>query len=329
MRGSAKKILTAGMLGISLVWGSLPVWAAPAWSLPESGLKLEGAARQAHVAAMMERLKHPTGKVAPFEAPDGWSYEKYEVDGVKVEKLVNPALENDRVILQLHGGGYVLGQSDNHRKLAEIQGVLSEAREMYMVDYRLAPQNTYPAALEDAVKVYKDLLAKGKDPSRIIVTGDSAGGHLALSLALYMKDNNLPQPAMLLLASPWTTMETNLPSRKYNADKDLILGTNNPFMYKAVSKPAYGKGYKAKDPQVSPVHADLTGLPPILIQTGGYELFLDENIALAKKAAEAGVDMTLTVYPAMSHDFALLLPELQDSVDSFEEIRDFVKRHMG
>jgi acetyl esterase/lipase len=133
---------------------------------------------------------------------------------------------------------------------------------------------------------------------------------------------------MLLLASPWTTMETNLPSRKNNASKDLILGTNNPFMYKAVSTPAYGKGYKAKDPRVSPVHADLTGLPPILIQTGGYELFLDENLALARKAAEAGVDITLTVYPAMSHDFALLLPELQESVDSFKEIRDFVRRHL-
>lgn len=76
------------------------------------------------------------------------------------------------------------------------------------------------------------------------------------------------------------------------------------------------------------MHADLTGLPPILIQTGGYELFLDENLALAREAAEAGVDITLTVYPAMSHDFALLLPELQESVDSFKEIRDFVRRHL-
>ncbi len=328
MRVSAKKFLVVGMLGMSLVGSSWPVWAAPAWSLPESGLKLETGAKQAHVADMMERLKNHKEKAAPYEAPDGWAYEKYEVDGVKVEKLVNPALTNDRVVLQFHGGGYVLGQSDNHRKLAERQGVLADAREMYMVDYRLAPQNTYPAALEDAVKVYKDLLAKGKSAGKIIVTGDSAGGHLALSLCLYLKANNLPQPAMLLLASPWTTMETNLPSRKNNASKDLILGTNNSFMYKAVSTPAYGKGYKAKDPRVSPVHADLTGLPPMLIQTGGYELFLDENLALARKAAEAGVDITLTVYPAMSHDFALLLPELQDSVDSFKEIRDFVRRHL-
>ena len=321
--------LMAGFLGIGLFAGSITTFAAEAWTLPENGLQLDNAAKQTHVAAMMEELKHHTKKAAPYEVPDGWTYEKYEMDGVKVEKLANPASQSDRIILQFHGGGYVLGQSDNHRRLAEIQGVLANAGEMYMVDYRLAPQHPYPAALEDAVKVYKVLLDQGKDAGQIIVTGDSAGGNLALALSLYLKENHLPQPAMLLLASPWTTLETNLPSRKYNADKDLILGKNNPFMYQSVSNPPYGKGYKARDPRLSPMYADLSGLSPMLIQVGGYELFLDEDIALAKKAAEDGVDVTLTVYPCMSHDFALLLPELSDSVDSFKEIRDFVERHLG
>ena len=268
------------------------------------------------------------GKKADYVAPDGWQNEKFIIKGVKTEKLVNSTGNRETVVLQLHGGGYVLGQSNNQRKLAEKYGVLADAGEMYMVDYRLAPQNTYPAALDDAVAVYKELLAQGKSADKIIVAGDSAGGNLALALSLYLKEHKLPQPAMLLLISPWTTVENNLPSRKTNAERDLILGKNNPVMFNAVAKPAYSKGYKANDPRLSPVYADLSELPPILIQTGGYELFLDENLALAQKAAADGTAVTITIYPGMSHDFALLMPDLQDSVTSFAEIRDFVKQHM-
>ncbi|BAL84858.1 putative hydrolase (plasmid) [Selenomonas ruminantium subsp. lactilytica TAM6421] len=328
MKCRVGKFLAAGILGFSLTLSSFTAWAAPAWTLPESGLKLDDAAKQAHVAAMMESLKHPKGKPAPYEAPDGWSYETYDAGNVTMEKLVNPAAGTDRIIFHLHGGGYILPQDNNHRQMTEKHGILANAREMYLVDYRIAPQHTYPAALEDAVAAYKDLLASGKDASRIIVTGDSAGGNLALALSLYLKENKLPQPAMLILISPWTTLETNLPSRKYNASKDLILGSNNPIMYGEVKNPSYGKAYKAKNPLLSPLNADLSSLPPMLIQVGSYELFFDEGIDLGKKASMQGVDVTMTVYPGMSHDFALLLPELQDSVDSFVEIRDFINWHM-
>ena len=328
------KSVFAGFLSAGIFAGSLTAFAAEAWSLPESGLRLNAAAKQAYVEEQMGAFFHPKSgatkpTVEPFAAPNGWTYDILEMNGVKTERLVNLSEKAGRVVLNLHGGGYIGDQSDRHRQMAVKHGILAEAKEVYLVDYRLAPENVYPAALEDAAAVYRALLAQGENAENIIVTGDSAGGNLALALSLYLKEQGIEQPGALILISPWTTMETNLPSRKYNKDRDLILGTINARMYNEVKKPSYGKGLSVKDPRLSPIHADLAGLPPMLIQVGSYELFLDEGIALAKKAADDGVDVTLTVYPGMSHDFALMLPELQDSVNSFKEIRDFVKRHLG
>ena len=197
-----------------------------------------------------------------------------------------------------------------------------------MLDYRTAPKHTYPAALKDAVRGYEDILSKGADPNKIIVFGDSAGANLALALSLYLKEHNRPQPGALVLVSPWTTFETDFPSRLKNAERDMILGKINPRMYNEVGNPSYGKGISQKDSRLSPIYADLKGLPPMLIQAGGSEMFLDESVALVKKAADDGIIATFTAYPDMSHDFALLLPELEDSVNSFKEIRDFVNRYV-
>lgn len=325
--------LSVGILSTGVAVSSLTAFAAKAWTMPETGLRLTGEEKQAYVLEQMEPLFHPREDAvkvapAPFAPPDGWCYDVFDVDGVKTERLTNPKLKKGRIVLQLHGGGYISGESNRHRELAVKQGILSEARETYMVNYRLAPEHAYPAALEDAVKVYRYLLAQGNDPKGMILMGDSAGGNLVLALSLYLKAEKLPQPALLILASPWATFEADIPSRSANAKRDLILGTINPRMYNEVQNPSYGNGLSPKDPRLSPIYADLSELPPMLIQTGGYEMFLDENIALAKKAAEDGVDVTLTVYGGMSHDFALMLPEMQDSVDSFQEIRDFVGRHM-
>ena len=259
-----------------------------------------------------------------FNVPDGWFYEKITVDGVKVEHLTNSANKNSpRIVLQLHGGGYIDGLGDLHRDFAVKQTVLSDAREAFLVDYRLAPENIYPAALNDAVKVYRELI-KRVDPNEIIVFGDSAGGNLAVELALYLKSNDLPQPGLLILLSPWTTFEISLPSRSKNAETDLILGVTNPKMYNEVRKPTYNGKISPDDPRLSPIHADLSGLPPILIQVGGFELFVDDGIELLRKASADNLDVTLSIYRGMSHDFALLLPELDDSIKSFAEIKSFV-----
>ena len=325
-----KKKFFAGLLSLSLLFGSTATTlAAPAWKLPVSGKTFSDDAKQAYVADRMSKFFGGEIKTT-FNVPDKWTYEKLTINGVKVERIANPNRKKSaRVFLQLHGGGYIGGLTDLYRELAVKQAVLTDAREVFMVDYRLAPENIYPAALDDAFSVYCELLNRGVDPKNLIVFGDSAGGNLALELSLRLKEKNLPQPALLILASPWTTFETTLPSRTDNADRDLILGVTNPRMYGEVRNPTYGGKISSNDPRLSPIYADLSGLPPTLIQVGGHELFLDEGIELLKKSAENELNVTLTVYSGMSHDFALLMPELDDSIKSFAEIKNFVNAHMS
>lgn len=323
-----RKIFLQTLIAVLVLLNFSTTSAMSEWSLPQEGMKLDGAAKQRYIKSQMDVIFHRKPATQPhpfekFETPNGWSYQKFEIDGVKTELLENPNATTDRVVLQLHGGGYSLDLDDGYRNLGYVQGILADASKVYLVDYRTAPENLYPAALEDAVKVYQKILADGVDPAKIIVIGDSAGGNLTLELSLYLKANNIPQPNCLILISPWTTAETSMPSRSYNASRDLILGRGTP-LYESVKNPAYAKGHSKKDWHISPLYADLKGLPPMLIQVGGYELFLDESLALAKKAVADNVKVTLTVYPAMSHDFALLLPQLNESVESFAEIRDFI-----
>ncbi len=322
-----RKFFFKALIAVFVLLNFSATSAMPVWSLPQEGLKLDSRIQQRYIKSKMDVIfhrkegeRHPFSK---FETPDGWSWDKFETDGAKYELLENPAAKTDRVVLHLHGGGYVRGLDNGYRNLAMVQGVLADAAKIYISDYRLAPEYVYPAALEDAVKVYQKILSDGVDPAKIIVIGDSAGGNLTLELSLYLKANNIPQPKCLVLISPSASMANDLPSRSYNESRDLILGTGTP-LNGVVKKRVYAKNMNLKDPRVSPLYADLKNLPPMLIQVGSYELFLDDGLELAKKASKANVKVTLTVYPAMSHDFALLLPQLQESVDSFREIRDFI-----
>ena len=322
-----RKIFSA-IIAATLLLLPLTSDAAPAWKLPAQGKVFTEDAKQAYVADYMKKFFRGEIEMT-FAVPDKWTYEKFSVGSAKVERLANPKQKKSkRVVLQLHGGGYVGGLSDWYRDFAVKQAVLTEAREVWLADYRIAPENLYPAALDDAESIYGEMLNRGIDPKNIIVFGDSAGGNLALELSIRLKEKNLPQPAMLILQSPWTTFETIFPSREINADRDFVLGRTNPMVYPAVCKPIYGGDIPLSDPRLSPIYADLKNLPPLLIQIGGYELFADEGIELLKKATDEELDVTLTVYHGMPHDFALLLPELDDSVRSFAEIKSFVNLHM-
>ncbi len=322
------KLIAAGILSASLF--SANVFAAPAWNPEKSGLKFDNAAKQNYMAKKMDIFFNPSpsAKVKDFEAPDGWEYKTFDLNGMQIERLKNPKSENSkRVVLQLHGGAYIGGLTNLYREFGVKQAVVTGARELYMINYRLAPQNTFPAALDDAVAAYKYVLKK-HGAKNIIVIGDSAGGNLALALSVYLKENNIQQPALMVLDSPWTTLETDLPSRENNSERDVVLGKNNPRLYPEVLNPTYGGNLPLNDYRLSPLYADLTGFPPILIQTGGYETLLDDSVKFMEKAITDGVDVTLTVYAGMPHDFALVMPELQDSINLFKEIGSFVNRHM-
>ena len=304
------------------------VYAIVAWSLPKSGLRLREAALQTYVEKRMAAYveQSPAAAKRAFVPPAGWSHAANLMAGtVPLERLVNPRGTSDRTVLQIHGGGFIIPLHNVYRARAVLQTTLVNAREAYMVHYRLAPEHPYPAGLDDVFSAYQYLLSKGKNPQDIIVFGDSAGGNLALALSLKLKEAGLPQPALLVLISPWTTMENDAPFRSKNAPKDLILGEGNANLFHEINYPTYVPGgMDAKDPRVSPVYGDLTGLPPMLIQAGGYELLVDDALQLAAKAASDGVQATLSIYPGMPHAFAMHLPELQESIDSYAEIRDWV-----
>ena len=297
-----------------------------------SELRLEMAEKQQYIENKIYSTLHPSSDFKPykFEAPEGWTLEKLTLNNVGVERLKAEHPKTDRVILQFHGGGYTNGLSEGHRLLGAKQGILIGAAEVYYVHYRLAPENVYPAALEDAVTVYKELLSTGIKSENIIFIGDSAGGNLALELSLHLKEHGLSQPAALALISPWGTFEQNAPLRIKNISRDLVLGSKGFPLYQEVQirKPSYAGKMELNDPKLSPIHADLRGLPPMLIQIGGYELFVDDGMSLLNRALSDDVEATLTTYPGMPHDFPLLLPELHETELSLKEFRDFVERYL-
>ena len=314
-----KKTLISGLLVLSALTMPLSAMAANAPAIPEKGLVLREPQKQEYITDKIYNAFHPAPcfVIPAYKAPDGYTFEQFKIGNVPVERFAAENPETERVLLQMHGGGYVLRMTNGHRILGAKQ-----------VQLTVTPDYQYPAALEDAVTVYRGLLERGVKPENIMLTGDSAGGNLALELALYLKENKLPQPAVIMLASPWTTFEHKKgTSRYFNEKKDQVLGLGTP-LYKPVKDVPYAGKVKRKDPRISPVHADLKGLPPLLIQTGGNELFLTENVALAKKAAEDGVEVTLSVYAGMPHDFALMLPDMDESVNSLKEIREFANRYM-
>lgn len=328
--GAIKTGLAAGLIAAALTCLPQGGGASPL-TMPERGVILTGAEKQTYIANKMQAFFRPqsTASAQPFAAPDGWTWAHESIGGIRVEHMRAANKETNRVILQLHGGGYVLGMSDAHRLLALRQAVRTRAAEVYAVDYRLAPTHVYPAALEDAAAVYQGLLSRGVKPWNIILVGDAAGGNLALELALHLREQKIPLPSVIALASPWATLEhAENTSRTTKAAEDMVLGIGTP-LYDAVKAPAYAGALDRKDPRLSPVYADLTGLPPLLIQTGGNELFLTENQKLAEKAAADGVPVMLSIYPGMPHDFALLLPEMEESIQSIREIADFVNRCMN
>lgn len=301
-------------------------------AVPEvRGIVLTGEAKQAYIKTQMDMLYYPPeGKTsAPFTAPEGWTYEKTSIGNVPVECLAPPNPTTKRVVLQLHGGAYMSGLTDLYRTFAVRQAAYTNAREIYCVDYRHAPVHRYPAALDDAATVYQGLLARGTRPSDIIIFGDSAGGNLAVELALHLRDKGLPQPAALVLLSPWADFEhKDGTSRTENFTKDKVLGEGTPFAPHLRKTPPYAGSLPLDDPRLSPIHADLSGLPPMLIQTGGYDLLRTEDEVLATKTAADGTSVTCTVYPEMPHVFPLILPELAESIAACEEVRDFVNRYM-
>ncbi len=333
-QSALKKWVALPIIAGTLLWGPQPSYASKLnpYSHVET-LDISGQEEAAYIQQKTTQIFSASAasrsEADGYEVPQGWKQEKLIFHDVPVEKYTFSKTKTDRSVLFFHGGGYVGGLHSRYRDwgihLAELAGNAT----LLAVDYRLAPQHVYPAALDDAVTAYKGLLASGYDPERMVMIGDSAGGNLAAALALYLRDHSLPQPKAMILISPWTHMENNLPSRKNNLQKDQILGVKNVRMGSEIVTPSYAQGAVLTEPYLSPSYADLTGLAPMLITAGGDELFLDDTALFASHAEAAGVSVQYTIYPGMSHDWTILLPELPESEAMEKEIAQFTHRTLG
>jgi epsilon-lactone hydrolase len=232
--------------------------------------------------------------------PEGVTYEPVDAGGVPAEWVTPEGVDPNAVLLYLHGGGYVIGSIASHRKLVGHLCKTAGCRGL-IIDYRLAPEHPHPAAVEDSTKAYRWLLSHGVAPNRIAISGDSAGGGLTLTTLIALRDAGTPLPAAAVPLSPWTDMEGTGESMTSRAEHDPLITEVN---LKKTADLFLG-GKDARDPLASPLHADPTGLPPMLIQVGDHEVLLDDSVRFADRAKSAGVDCTLEVWPEMIHVFQM------------------------
>jgi epsilon-lactone hydrolase len=230
----------------------------------------------------------------------------------------------DRVVLHLHGGAYILGSPRTHRGLAAALARTARAR-VLLPDYRLAPEHPFPAALDDAVATYRWLVhERGVGPERVAVCGDSAGGGLALALLVRLRDEGTPLPACYVGLSPWTDLAGTGASMRDNAARDPWLRAE----LTPLAAVAYAGERSLEDPLVSPLYADLTGLPPMLVHAGDHEILLDDARRTVERAREAGVTADLGVFHGLWHVFQAF-PGIPESRWSLREIGAFIRRHTG
>ncbi len=230
-----------------------------------------------------------------WRCPAEYIYELVKTEQFVMEYLKPKQAVTGRVILQLHGGGYIGPMKNIYRRFAVKYSQISFGADVLTPDYRVAPGHPYPAALEDAVYAYRWLLEEKKyQPSQIVVAGDSAGGGLALALWLYAKDHGLPLPAGIITMSPWTDV--------------------------SLSGASYEENYT-----IDPLFGDFEGFPPMLMQVGAYEVLLDDTRAAAKKARAEGVKVRCSVYDGMFHVFQMGLDLIPESREAWEEVAEYLR----
>ncbi len=262
-------------------------------------------------------------KLAKFaKLPAGTQVEKFEIGGMAAEWVCANTAHEGKVILYLHGGAYNLCSPNTHREMVAHISRESCAR-VLLIDYRLAPEHPFPAALEDATSAYRWLLDNGFKGEDIAIAGDSAGGGLSLATVISIRDAGDPLPASVACISPWTDLAFTGESLLLNAEKDpLIMGDSGLVMAKN-----YIGDHDPKNPLLSPLYADMNGLPPILIHVGTDEVLLDDSRRVAQKASDAGVEVTLKIYEGLWHVFHMNVNAMPEAKKAVAELGSFIGNH--
>lgn len=259
-----------------------------------------------------------------FPTPPDVAVEIVKAPERNAEYLRPPGVLDEAAVLYLHGGGYVIGSPRSHRHLAAAIGRAAGTPTL-LLDYRLAPEHPFPAAVDDAVAAYQWLLGRGLPSRRIVVAGDSAGGGLTVALLLALRERGIPQPAGGVCISPWVDLTCSGASYATKAGTDPIVTRDGV----AAMAQAYAGTGDFKGPLVSPLFADLRGLPPLLVQVGSEEVLLDDARGLSARARAAGVDVTLEEWPAMIHVWHWFLPMLDEAERAIATIGGFVRTRIG
>jgi len=263
--------------------------------------------------------------------PPAWAVAMHSM-GLKIERVDSPvkgewishprSVSGDKVVLYLHGGGYIAGSAKTGRPLTAPLARQMGAR-IFSLDYRLAPEHQFPAGLDDAVAGYRWLLSTGIEARNISVMGDSAGGGMTLALVLHLREVGEPLPACLVCLSPWTDMTGDSASIQANADRDPMFVAEDVHRYARV----YLGNQSPLNPLASPLFGDLAGLPPVLLQVGSNEVLLDDARSVDAKVRAAGGSSQLHVYEWVPHGWHFGAPFVPESREALREIAEFIKRN--
>ena len=256
--------------------------------------------------------------------PDGVTYETVDADGVPAMWVTPEGADPHKVVMYLHGGGYVIGSMHSHAKLV---GHICKAAGVrgLNVDYRLAPEHPHPAAVEDAIIAYRWLLTEGIAPGRIVISGDSAGGGLTVATLVAIRDRDLPRPAAGVPLSPWIDLEGTGESMTTRAHLDLVVDATG---LKGMAD-MFLQGQSASDPLAAPLHANFEGVAPMYIQVGDEETLLDDSARLAERASAAGVDVRIDVFPEMQHVFQLGAGNLPEADEAVARIGEYIRARLA
>ncbi len=254
--------------------------------------------------------------------PEGISIKQEVIHTIITEWIIpENALEN-KLIFYVHGGGYVSGSCNDHRALVS-KIALNSGITTLLYEYGLAPENPFPAALDDSLNVYKAVLEKGYKAENILMMGESAGGGLSLALLLKLRDNGIPLPSAAVAISPWTDLscssETYLTKNKVSLAP---LNSWNVFSHYYVAKS------DVRNPYISPLFGDLKGLPPLFINSGNSDELFDDGKKFAQKAKQAGVDVFFREGEGMVHCYPMMAPFFPEATEAMNEIVQFIKQHL-
>ncbi|MFV0526137.1 MAG: alpha/beta hydrolase [Acidimicrobiales bacterium] len=256
--------------------------------------------------------------------PPGVTYEPVDVDGIPGQWIIPAGASDGRVILYFHGGGYRTCSVNSHRAMIGHLASAAGCRGL-AIDYRLVPEHPHPAQVEDAVAAFRWLLAAGYAPEGIALSGDSAGGGLCMLTLLALRAAGGPMPKTAALMSPWVDLEAVGDTFESRAELDLIIDADSS----RAAAEDFLQGRDPRDPTAAPLHADLTGLPPILIQVGDHEVLLADSVRLAERLQASGVAAELVVFPEMQHVFQVCAGAMPEADKALAEMGTFLRNQMA